>query len=126
MQLRRTLAHCHKNEKSVAEYTHTLQDLFNMIGNVPKQEQVLKFWNSSRPSIQKELWRNKLNPELLSWRKVVVQAEIIEIAKNVAKRRDQNAGQPNQASGSRGSNPRHKTHLMDRSVWAVSFRSHQK
>ena len=126
MKLRRTLAHCHKNEKSVAEYTHTLQDLFNMIGNVPKQEQVLKFWNSSRPSIQKELWRNKLNPELSSWRKVVVQAEIIEIAKNVAKRRDQNAGQPNQASGSGGSNPRHKTHLMDRSVWAVSFRSHQK
>ena len=47
MQLRKTLARCHQNEKSVAEYTHELQDLFNMIGNVSKQDQVLKFWNSS-------------------------------------------------------------------------------
>ena len=58
MQLRKTLARCHQNDKTVAEYTHELLDLFNMIGNIPKQEQVLKFWNSSRPSIQRELWRN--------------------------------------------------------------------
>ena len=38
MQLRKTLACCHQNEKSVAEYTHELQDLFNMIGNVPEQD----------------------------------------------------------------------------------------
>ena len=55
-----------------------------MIGSIPKQEQVLKSWNSTCPSIQKELWQNKLNPELLSWREVVAQAEIIEIAENVA------------------------------------------
>ena len=121
MQLRRTLACCHQNEKSVAEYTHELQDLFNMIGNIPKQDQVLKFWNSARPSIQKELWRNKLNPELSSWRKVVAQAEIIEIAENVAKRRDWKAGQHNQASGSGGNNPRHKPHLADGSVHAVTL-----
>ena len=71
MQLRKTLAHCHQNDKTIAEYTHELQDLFNMIGSIPKQEQVLKFWNSACPPIQKELWQNKLNPELLSWREVV-------------------------------------------------------
>ena len=35
MQLRRTLAHCHQNKKSVAEYTHELNELFNMIGDIP-------------------------------------------------------------------------------------------
>lgn len=34
MQLRKNLARCHQNDKSVAEYTYELQDLFNMIGNV--------------------------------------------------------------------------------------------
>lgn len=55
MQLRKSLARCHQNERSVAEYAYELQDLFNMIGNVPKQDQVLKFWNSTRPSIQKRI-----------------------------------------------------------------------
>ena len=55
MQLCKTLARCHQNDKSVAEYTHELQDLYNMIGNIPRQDQVLKFWNSARPSIQQEL-----------------------------------------------------------------------
>ena len=99
MQLRKNLARCHQNDKTVAEYTHELQELFNMIGNVPEQDQVLKFWNSARPSIQRELWRNKLNPELSSWRKVVAQAEIIEIAENVAERRDRKSGQTLQTSG---------------------------
>lgn len=71
MQLCKTLAHCYQNDKSVAEYTHELQNLFNMIGSIPKQDQVLKFWNSARPSIRKELWQNKLNPELSSWKDVV-------------------------------------------------------
>ena len=102
MQLRKTLSRCHQNDKSVAEYTHELQDLFNMIGNISKQDQVIKFWNSSRLSIQKELWRNKLHPELSSWKKVIAWAEIIEIMENVAKRRDQKMVPPIQASGSRG------------------------
>ena len=88
MQLRKTLAHCHQNDKTIAKYTHELQDLFNMIGSIPKQEQVLKFWNSACPPIQKELWQNKLNPELSSWREVVTQAEIIEITENVTECRD--------------------------------------
>ena len=122
MQLWKTLARCHQNNKSVAEYTHELQDLFNMIGNVPKQDQVLKFWNSARSSIQKELWKNKLNPELSSWKTVITQAEIIEIAENVAERRDRKAGPSSQtvgaASGSGRGNPKHKHHPADGSVRA--------
>ena len=121
MQLRKTLARCHQNDKSVAEYTHELQDLFNMIGNIPKQDQVLKFWNSARASIQKELWRNKLNPELSSWNTVVAQAEIIEIAENVAERRDRRPGQSVQASGGGGGHSKSKNPSTDGSVRAVAF-----
>jgi hypothetical protein len=67
MQLRRNLARCHQNDKSVAEYTHELQELFNMIGDIPERDRVLKFWNSSRPVIQKGLWRDNLNPETSTW-----------------------------------------------------------
>jgi len=128
MQLRKTLARCHQNDKSVSEYTHELQDLFNMIGNIPKQEQVLKFWNSARPSIQKELWRNKLNLELSSWKKVVNQAEIIEIAENVAERRDRTKPNQGAASGSGGNNAKGKNLVTDgsgRSVNFDSFHTHQ-
>lgn len=72
----------------MAEYTHELHELFNMIGNVPERDRVLKFWNETRPSIQKGLWRDNLNPETSSWDRVVAQAEIIEISENVAERRD--------------------------------------
>ena len=130
MQLCKNLACCHQNDKSVAEYTHELQDLFNMIGNIPKQDQVLKFWNSSRPSIQRELWWNKLNPELSSWKEVVAQAEIIEIAENIADRRDWKSGQVSQtlgaASGSGGSSSKNKNQPTDRSVRAVTFGSKHK
>ena len=84
MQLRRTLARMHQNEKTVAEYTHELYELFNMIGDVPERDRVLKFWNGSRPIIQKGLWRDNLNPETSSWDRVVAQAEIIEISEGVA------------------------------------------
>jgi len=36
MQLRKSLACCHQNDKSVAEYIHELQELFNMIGDIPE------------------------------------------------------------------------------------------
>ena len=38
MQLHKNKARCHQNDKSVAKYTHELQDLFHMIGNIPKQD----------------------------------------------------------------------------------------
>ena len=88
MQLRKKLAKCHQNEKTVAEYLHELHELYNMIGNVSERDRVLKFWNGSRPIIQKGLWRDNLNPETSSWSEVIAQAEIIEISENVAERRD--------------------------------------
>ena len=88
MQLRKKLAKCHQNDKSIPEYLHELHELFNMIGNVSKRDRMLKFWNGSRPIIQKGLWRDNLNPEMSSWGEVITQAEIIEISENVAERRD--------------------------------------
>lgn len=82
--MRRNLARCHQNERSVTEYMHELYELFNMIGDVPEHDWVLKFWNGAWPLIQKGLWRDNLNPETLSWDRVVAQAEIIEISENVA------------------------------------------
>ena len=100
MQLRKNLARCHQNDKSVAEYTHELHELFNMIGDVPERNRVLKFWNGTRSSIQKGLWRDNLNPETSSWDRVVAQAEIIEISENVAERRDRRPNISSLASGS--------------------------
>jgi hypothetical protein len=129
MQLRKTLARTHQNDKSVAEYTHELQDLFNMIGDISTQDQVIKFWNGARPAIQKELWKNKLNPEISSWRKVVAQAEIIEIAENVAERHDRRprlSSQPSgAASGPSGSNSRTKSQPHGSYVRAVAFESNR-
>ena len=47
MQIRRTLSRCHQNERSVAEFTHELSELFNMISDVPVRDKVLKFWNGA-------------------------------------------------------------------------------
>jgi hypothetical protein len=101
MQLRKTLAQCHQNDKSIAEYIHELHELFNMIGDIPERDQVLKFWNGSRPVIQKGLWRDNLNPETSSWARVVAQAEVIEISENVAEKRDLRSSS-HQAGTSRG------------------------
>ena len=99
MQLRKNLARCHQNDKSIAEYTHELHEFFIMIGNVPERDRVLKFWNGTRPSIQKGLWRDNLNPETSSWDRVVAQAEIIEISENVAERRDRRSNMGSSTGG---------------------------
>ena len=104
MQLRKSLTRCHQNDKSVTEYTHELQELFNMIGDVPERDRVLKFWNSSQPVIQKGLWQDNLNPETSSWDRVIAQAEIIEISENVADHRDRQTNNTS-ASGGSVSNP---------------------
>ena len=56
--------------------------------------------------------------------------EIIEIAENIAERRDQRLGQTSQtsggASGSGGANPKNKHQSADSSVRLVTFRSRHK
>ncbi|KAF8799892.1 hypothetical protein BYT27DRAFT_7263507 [Phlegmacium glaucopus] len=95
-----TLTRFYTETKRVAEYTYELQELFNMIGAVSEQDRVIKFWNGSRPIIQKGLWRDNLNPEISTWDEVIAQAEIIEISENVAERRDRRNGSSLQNTGS--------------------------
>ena len=84
MQTRKRLAHCSQGERTITEYSHKLQELFNMIGTISEQDQVLRFWNGVKPEIQSGLWRVQLNPEISNWDKVLAQAEIIEISENIA------------------------------------------
>ena len=126
MQIQRTLACCHQNERSVSEYTHELHELFNMIGEISERDQVLKFWNGAQTGIQKELWQNNLNPEILTWNQVTSQAEIIEIAENVADRRDCRTGSlsappPGTGRGASDTRSRSRHKSTDRSVRSVSF-----
>jgi hypothetical protein len=99
MQLHRSLARCHQNDKSVSEYVHGLHELFSMIGDVPERDRVLKFWHGTHPIIQKGLWRDNLNPETSSWDRVTNQAEIIEISENVAEHRDRKMNTPATTGG---------------------------
>ena len=129
MQLRKKLAKCHQNEKTVAEYLHELYVLFNMIGNVSKRDGVLKFWNGSRPIIQKGLWRDNLNPETSSWSEVITQAEIIEISENLAERRDKrtNLAQSGGSSSQPNENQRRsKNRPPNRSIRSVSYADDSK
>ena len=96
-----------------------------MIGDVPEQDKVLKFWNGARLVIQKGLWRDNLNPEISSWDQVVAQAEIIEISENVAERRDRRmpAQHPQMSSSNARSSgeSRSKNRNPEGAVRSVSF-----
>ena len=108
MQMRKKLNRCYQGDnKTITEYVYELQELFNMIGAIPDQEKVIKFWYGVKPIIQKGLWRDNLNPDISTWNEVVTKAEVIEIAENITDRRDRGSGNPPQqgtSSNSRGSN----------------------
>lgn len=53
LQMQQALVQCHENDKSVSEYVHELQELFNMIGDIPEWDCVLKFLNGARQVLQK-------------------------------------------------------------------------
>jgi RNase H-like domain found in reverse transcriptase/Integrase zinc binding domain/Reverse transcriptase (RNA-dependent DNA polymerase)/Retroviral aspartyl protease/Zinc knuckle len=125
MQLRRSLARSHQNDKSVSEYVHELHELFSMIGDVPERDRVLKFWHGTRPVIQKGLWRDNLNPETSSWDRVTAQAEIIEISENVAERRDRKMNAPATTGGliqnQGGGQNRSRTNPPNQSIRSVAY-----
>jgi hypothetical protein len=52
-----------------------------MLGITSKRQCVLNLWNGFHPEIIKALWMAKLNPDILSWKKVVSVAHHFEIAK---------------------------------------------
>jgi hypothetical protein len=95
MQTRKSLARCSQGERTITEYSHELQELFNTIGTVLERDQVLRFWNGVKPKIQSGLWRAQLNSEISNWNKVLAQAEIIEISENIAHRHENRAGASN-------------------------------
>ena len=83
-QMRAKLQKAIQGQQSVAEFVYELEELFNLVGNVPERDRVLKFWNGLRYEYQRALWRDGLNPEISSWDNVVLQAETIEISCNVS------------------------------------------
>lgn len=42
-----------------------------------------KFWKGLRKDFQRDLWKDKLNPEVLTLKEVVATAEVIEISRSV-------------------------------------------
>jgi hypothetical protein len=105
MQMRKKLDRAYQNEKSVSEYAHELEELFNMIGSIDEREQVVKFWKGCKPIIQKALWRDGLNPDVSSWDEVTCKAEIIEISENITEPRDKKGGDSSSKKGGNNTNP---------------------
>ncbi|KIM36975.1 hypothetical protein M413DRAFT_77523, partial [Hebeloma cylindrosporum] len=105
MQLRKKLDRTFQNEKSMSDYSHELEELFNMIGSIDEREQVVKFWKGSKTSIQRALWRDGLNPDISSWNEVVSHAEIVEISENVMDSREKKGGDSSSKKGGSNHNP---------------------
>lgn len=130
MQMRQSLARCHQNDKTVAEYTYELQGLFNMIGDVPEQDRVIKFWNGTQPLIQKGLWHDNLHPEISTWDEVINQAEIIEISENVAEWWDHKSGssafQGSTGNVHAGVRNKSSANIHDHTIWSVTFNTNQR
>lgn len=74
--------------QSVSEYIHELQELFNMVGDIPQRHKVIKLWYSLKSKIQKIMWKDGLHPDESTWEEVVAKAEMIEIADSVLDPRD--------------------------------------
>jgi len=96
------LDRAYQNEKSVSEYAHELEELFNMISSIDERGQVVKFWKGCKPIIQKALLRDGLNPDISSWDEVTCKAEIIEISENIMEPCEKKGGDSSSKKG--GSN----------------------
>ena len=109
MQMRQKWDKSRQNEKSVSEWAHELEELFNMIGDVTERAKVLKLWTCARPSIQKELWHSNLNPEITSWTDLLAATEVVEIAEGVTDFKQPHENKKNNHSNSNNSNNAAKT-----------------
>ncbi|KAF8136208.1 hypothetical protein EV363DRAFT_1158023, partial [Boletus edulis] len=58
-KLKKTYQHDH----TVHKYVFELHKFWNLIGNVNKQDQVMKLWFGMNKYIQIEPWKDKLNPK---------------------------------------------------------------
>ena len=73
----------YQNNKTVKTYVAELAELFTSIGSSDDCERIHKLWKGLRRDIQKELWKEKLNPETSSWKRVARHAEITELSNSV-------------------------------------------
>ncbi|KIN99473.1 hypothetical protein M404DRAFT_73492, partial [Pisolithus tinctorius Marx 270] len=79
MHQREKLQSCYQNSKTVKNYLYELNEIWNMIGETNECTKVHKFWSGLRQELQRDLWKEKLNPEISMLKKVVASAEILEI-----------------------------------------------
>jgi len=72
-----------QNNLTVREYLHELNEMWNTIGERNDRLKVDKFWKGLRKDFQRDLWKDKLNPEVSTLKEVVAAAEVIEISRSV-------------------------------------------
>ncbi|KAI6010273.1 hypothetical protein EDC04DRAFT_2960670 [Pisolithus marmoratus] len=92
---REKLKSCYQNSKTVKEYLHNLNELWNMIGKRDERTKVHKFWSGLWKDLQHDLWKEKLNPEISSLKKVAATAEILEIAQSITGDSSRKSQRPN-------------------------------
>jgi hypothetical protein len=103
MEQQAKLSKCYQNNKTVREYIYELSELWNMIGDVEDHQKVTRFWTGLDATIQAELWKKELNPEMSSFHDVQNAAEIIEIAHSVPTRDRRSKDKPQNPSNTAGS-----------------------
>ncbi|KIN95152.1 hypothetical protein M404DRAFT_166570, partial [Pisolithus tinctorius Marx 270] len=82
MHQREKLQSCYQNSKTVKNYLYELNEIWNMIGEMNERTKVHKFWSGLCRELQRDLWKEKLNPEISTLKKVIASAEILEIAQS--------------------------------------------
>ncbi|KIN92989.1 hypothetical protein M404DRAFT_36508 [Pisolithus tinctorius Marx 270] len=80
---REKLQACYQNSKTVKNYVYELNELWNMIGETDERAKVHKLWSGLRKELQQDLWREKLNLEISSLKRVIASAEVLEIAQSI-------------------------------------------
>ncbi|KAL4256240.1 hypothetical protein AB1N83_013627 [Pleurotus pulmonarius] len=79
-QMRREIDDFKQGNRSVKEYASALQQKLDVVSTIGKQERVSKLWKGFHPHIQASLIKDRLNSNTSSWKEVVEQAQIIEVA----------------------------------------------
>ncbi|KAJ3897166.1 hypothetical protein F5879DRAFT_928041, partial [Lentinula edodes] len=79
-QMRTKLRKCYQNGRTVSEYVHELESIMDHVGIMSQREKVLKLWDGLSPGMRYELKRARVSKEVHSWRRIVREAELIELA----------------------------------------------
>ncbi|KIO00006.1 hypothetical protein M404DRAFT_153540, partial [Pisolithus tinctorius Marx 270] len=71
MRQREKLQSCYQNSKTVKNYLYELNEIWNMIREMNECTKVHKFWSGLCRELQHDLWKEKLNPEISTLKKVI-------------------------------------------------------